>query len=189
MTDTTTFLVETGNWRASIILQVKPSAVTNYDYIEAATRAIESVFDERKDIGDSFDMIHLYNKDRKDYFDAEYTGNLSDVPDPLFGMLTACFLEKDKNSEENWWYFLSSKIFANAGQHKNSALAESVEKNYAEEVAEFKSQENELIELDKKGQLGKKLNNSKGSHKASKKKKLPPKKDIPPPQDESGNKL
>jgi hypothetical protein len=158
---------------------VKPTAVSNYDYIEAATRAMESMFDERKDIGKSFEMIHLYDKDKKDYFDAEYSGNLSDIPDPLFGMLTACFLEKDKNTQEKWWYFLSSKIFANAGQHRNSALAESVEKKYEKEVAEFKSQENELVELDKKGKLGKKL--ASGTiHKAVKKKKTPPKKNKPP---------
>jgi hypothetical protein len=94
-------------------------------------------------------------------------------------MLTACFLEKDKNTQEKWWYFLSSKIFANAGQHRNSALAESVEKKYEKEVAEFKSQENELVELDKKGKLGKKL--ASGTvHKAVKKKKTPPKKNKPP---------
>lgn len=179
MTDTTTFLVETGNWRASITLPVKPTSVGNYDYIEAATRAMESVFDERKDIGKTFEMVHLYDKNKKDYFDAEYSGNLSDIPDPLFGMLTACFLERDKNTQEKWWYFLSSKILANAGQHRNSSLAEAVEKNYEKEVAEFKSQENELVELDKKGKLGKKLASDKTVHKSSKKKKTPPKKDPP----------
>ena len=180
MTDETVFFVETGNWRARVILPVKLSAVNNYDYIESATRAIECVFDDRKDIGKTFEMVHLYDQNRKDYFDAEYSGNLSDIPDPLFGMLTACFLEKDKNSEENWWYFLSSKIFANAGQHRNASLAESVEKNYEAEVSEFKSRENELVELDKKGKLGKKLEGDRKNYKASKKKKKsPPKKDPP----------
>lgn len=180
MTDTTTFLVETGNWRASVVLPVKSSSVTNYDYIEAATRAMETVFDERKDISESFEMIHLYDKDEQDYFDEEYAGNLSDIPNPLFGMLTACFLEEDKDLQENWWYFLSSKIFANAGQHVNSGLAESVEKHYDKEIEKFKSQEAELAELDKHGKLGEKLSRARSSHKASKKKKTPPKKDIPP---------
>lgn len=171
--DTTKFYVESGNWRGSISLSVKKSNVSNYDYIEAATRAMESVFDEGKEIGKEFEIIRLLDKDGKDYFDSEYSGQLSDVPECLFGLLTACFLEKDVDNQENWWYFLSSKIFANAGQHRNVSLATAVEKQYSKEVNAFKLREEELIELDKRGELEERIDKAKKRMK----KKSPPKKD------------
>lgn len=180
--DTTKFYVESGNWRGCISLPVKSSEVTNYDFIEAATRAMEMVFDERKEIGKDFEIVNLYDKSGKDYFTEEFSGELSDVPECLFGLLTACFLEKDINNQENWWYFLSSKIFANAGQHKNVSLATNVEKKYAKEVNEFKAREEELIELDKRGELDARLADAKKKMK----KKTPPKKDA---GNESDNKL
>jgi len=173
MSDTTKFYVESGNWRGVISLPVKKNEVSNYDYIEAATRAMECVFDERKEIGKEFDIIQLFDKSGKDYFDSEYGGQLSDVPECLFGLLTACFLEKDIDNQENWWYFLTSKIFANAGQHRNVHLATEVEKKYSKEVNEFKLREEELIELDKRGELETRIE----SAKKKMKKKTPPKKD------------
>lgn len=180
--DTTKFYVESGNWRGCISLPVKRSEVSNYDYIEAATRAMESVFDERKEIGKEFEIISLFDKSGKDYFDSEFTGQLSDVPECLFGLLTACFLEKDVNNQENWWYFLSSKIFANAGQHRNVSLATAVEKQYSKEVNEFKAREEELIGLDKRGEMDARI----AEAKKKMKKKSPPKKDS---GNESDNQL
>lgn len=162
--NTTTFYVESGNWRVKVILDVKPESVDNYDYIEAATIAMESVFDERKEFGDKVEMVHLFDKNGNDYFDVEYSGQLSDIPSNLFGLLTASFLEKDINTPENWWYFLSSKIFANAGQHRNVELATAVEANYKKEVDNFKLQEQELVELDKSGKLQERLEEERLAH-------------------------
>lgn len=171
--DTTKFYVESGNWRGCISLPVKPSEVSNYDYIEAATRAMEAVFDEHKEIDKEFEIISLYDKSGKDYFTEEFSGQLSDVPECLFGLFTVSFLEKDIDNQENWWYFLSSKIFANAAQHRNVTLATNVEKKYAKEVNEFKAREEELIEYDKRGELEERLTEAKKKMK----KKSPPKKD------------
>jgi hypothetical protein len=133
---------------------------------------MEYVFDDNREIGKEFEIIRLLDKSGKDYFDAEYAGQLSDVPECLFGLLTACFLEKDVENQENWWYFLSSKIFANAGQHRNVKLATEVEKQYSKEVNEFKLREEELIELDKRGELEERIEEAKKKMK----KKTPPKK-------------
>lgn len=171
--DVTEFLIETGNWRASIKLPVRKSDVGNYEYIEAATVALECVFDESKDIGENFEMVNLLDDKGKNYFDEDYGGALSDIPDSTFGLLCACFLAENANKQERWWYFLSSKIFANAGQHCNAALAEKVEKKYSKEVEEFKKQEIKLIELDANGELEQKL--------ADVRRKMKKKK---PPQDE-----
>lgn len=173
MSNTTKFYVESGNWRGCVVMPVKKSEVSNYDYIEAATRAMEYVFSKNKEIGNDFELISLLDKNGKDYFDANYSGKLSEVPDCLFGLLTACFLEKDIDLPENWWYFLTSKLFANAAQHKNVFLAESVEKKYSKEVNEFKRREEDLIDLDKRGELDDYLN----SVKKKNKKNSPPKDD------------
>jgi hypothetical protein len=177
--DTTKFYVETGNWRASVILPVKKSEVSNYDYIEAATIAIECVFNEKKNISKNFEILKITDKSGRDYFDAEYEGDLSDVPESLFGLLTACFMEKDMNRQENWWYFLTSKIFANAAQHQNVSLATEVEKKYSKEVNEFKLREEELIELNNSGDLEKTLEDAK------KRLKKKPKKQNPPDENDS----
>ena len=92
--NTTAFYVETGNWRASIILDVKADEVENYDYVEAATRSLEAVFSESKEtLEGNFELVTLMDKKGRDYFDPEYPGELSDIPNTLFGLLTACFLE------------------------------------------------------------------------------------------------
>lgn len=144
--NTTAFYVETGNWRSSIILNVKLNEVKNYDYIEAATLSIESVFSGKKNIVDgNFELISLLDTNGCDYFDPEYSGELSDIPDRLFGLLTACFLEKDIDNPKNWWYFLTSKLFANAALHYNVDLALGVESKYSEQVKAFKLKELEII--------------------------------------------
>ena len=143
--NTTTFYVETGNWRASIILDVKADEVENYDYIEAATRSLEAVFSESKEtLEGNFELVTLMDKKGRDYFDPEYPGELSDIPNTLFGLLTACFLEKDRNKPEKWWYFLTSKLFANAAQHYNVELALEVESKYADQVKAFKMKEHDI---------------------------------------------
>jgi len=144
----TLFFVETGNWKVSVILEIEKNQIENYDYIEATTLAFETAFSDILDFNGNCELISLLNENGEDYFDPEYTGNLSDVPNVMFGVLTSCYLEKNAKNPAKWWYFLSSEIFENASQPSNVTAAREVEKKWSKQVAQFKLKENELRSLE-----------------------------------------
>lgn len=166
----TKFIIESGNWKATVKMDKKLSDITFYDYMEASTRAVECIFKESKDISEDFDIIELRTADGQNYFSQDFKGNLSEMPDPTFGLLIRCFLEKHLDDREEWWYSLSSKVFANAALHANARLAESIEEKHPEEVAEFKNMEKMLANMDE-GEREKLLKKEKSKFKRNNKKK------------------
>jgi len=145
-----TFFVESGNWRAHVILNIDSNKVENYDYIEAATVAFETIFSKNGEFNEYCELVSLTNQSGEDYFDPNYSGDLMDVPETSFGVLTACYLEKDLEKENKKWYFLSSKIFENSSQPHLVAEALNLEKRWSKQVEEFKQKEKEFIESTKK---------------------------------------
>ena len=139
--NTTFFIVETGNWKAKIPINVKLKDVGEYEYVEAATKALEIIFKYDHLIGDTCEFISLQNEEGVNYFDPEYNGKLEDVPDVVFGILTACYLLKDKDDPTVWKYYLSSELFENAAQPHNVELARQTEKQYSKQVMEFKKRQ------------------------------------------------
>ena len=141
-----TFYVESGNWRASVVLNIDPNKIENYDYIEAATIAFETIFSKDGEFDETCELISLINEVGDDYFDPNYIGDLLNVPETLFGVLVACYLEKDLEKENKKWYFLSSKIFENAAQPHLVEAALLLEKKWSKQVEDFKKKEKEIGE-------------------------------------------
>jgi len=134
----TKYIVESGNWIAEVKIEKSISDYVDYEYVEAATRAMECVFHVKHDIKDDFDMISLLNKEGKNYFSEEHKGALSDVPDASFGLLTLVYKEIDSNDNDKHMYYLSGDVFANAGMNENVKLARAVEEKYPDDIAAFK---------------------------------------------------
>jgi len=139
-----TFYVESGNWRAHVTLNIDPNKVENYDYMEAATIAFETIFSKNGEFDEKCELISLINEVGDDYFDPNYSGDLMSVPEALFGVLTSCYLEKNIEKENKKWYFLSSKIFENAGQPYNIEGALKLEKKWSKQVEDFKQKEKQV---------------------------------------------
>jgi hypothetical protein len=123
------FIAKTSNWKIRVILDVSnEDELGEYHYIEAATQALETCFgeDESKDI----EMIALYDEDGKNFFGKGYDGDISDIPEPRFGVFIACYIEDDEYNEDKWWFFVTSDLFANASQAENFAIAKEYEKKW-----------------------------------------------------------
>ena len=103
--NTTDFVVETGNWKAAVHSDSSIKNITTYDYIESATKALEVIFRNDKNLGDECEFISLLDESGEDYFKEDYDGELNDIPDVEFGILTACYLLKNKNDPKSWQYF------------------------------------------------------------------------------------
>lgn len=137
----TDFVVETGNWKAAVHSGESIKNITSYDYMESATKAMEVIFRNDKDLGDECEFISLLDESGDDYFKSDYDGELNDIPDVEFGLLTTCYLLKNKNEPKTWKYFLTSKLFENAAQPYNVELALEIEKKYPKHVEDFKRTE------------------------------------------------
>jgi len=143
----TEFVVETGNWKAYVNHACENTEVENYDFIEAATIALECLFSPNGELGEHCELFSLIDENGEDYFLTTYSGKLSEVPEVLFGVLTACYLKSDIDKPEKKWFLLTSSLFANASQPYNVETALEIEKNWSKEVADFKSKEAQLRKI------------------------------------------
>jgi len=121
------FIVRTGNWKARVLINID-DGITENDYIEATTEAIESCFGEEEQ--DNCEILELFDDEGKNFFASTYNGDPLEIPDFLFGILIICCLEKDYNNKKKWRYYSLSNIFANAAQTENYNMAVSLEKKW-----------------------------------------------------------
>jgi hypothetical protein len=151
----TPIIVETGNWKVRIKINMSDYEDENYAFIEAATQALENIFGTYGESSNEQEIISLLDNNGKDYFSSDYDGDTSVVPQPFFGVLTVCYIEKYKKNEKKWWYFLTTKLFENAAQPENVEQSIENEKKWATEVEDFLKKEKDC-QKDLKNQKKKK---------------------------------
>ena len=138
-----TFIIRTGNWKARIVLSNESKKVTNMDYVEAVTQAIESCFGESE--LENCEILELFDVNGKNYFSEKYNGDLSEIPEFLFGVLIVCYLQSDMHRRNKWRYFVSSEIFANASQSENYKLAVKFEARWRTHIDKVMSKQKRIV--------------------------------------------
>lgn len=128
MTTTSTYIVESGNWKIRIVAE---DYGDEYSYLEAATRAIEGVFGSRP-LGEKCEFVCLMDANGQDYFDLDT--NVEELPPPMFSVVTGV----RKENETTLRVYLTSLLFANAGQPVNFKLAMQAEALEPDKVKSFK---------------------------------------------------
>ena len=121
------FIVESGNWKIGVTIDhTEDEVLTLYSYIEAATLAVEFIYGKNEIFGNSdFYFYELLDDDGNNCLDDIDDDTIDDVDTPpaLFGIITACYLEKDMNKKDKWCFFVTSQLFANAAQPENVEIA------------------------------------------------------------------
>lgn len=137
------FIVRTGNWKVCVKLKPQNKTISESDFIEASTMAIESCFgnEELKNC----EILQLFNDSGQNYFSKKYNGDLSEIPEFLFGVLLVCYIETDEHNKEKWKYFVLSDIFANASQPDNYKLAVEFEKKWNKYIEKLQERQKNLI--------------------------------------------
>lgn len=130
-----TFFVETGNWKAKINIYTEDDPndhEENYLYIEAGTRAMETVFGSR-DHDEDNELVSLLDDNDKDYYDED--PEMAEVPPPVFGIMTRVYQETDKKH----FSINTSVLFRNASQNENVKYAMDAEAWFANEMSKLKN--------------------------------------------------
>lgn len=140
-----TFIVRTGNWKVRVVISNDTKKVSDMDYIEATTQAIESCFGESE--LENCELLELFDEEGKNYFSPRYKGDLSEVPEFLFGVLIVCYLQVDAHTKTKWRYYVSSEIFANASQSENYKLAVDFEKKWKNHIDTVMTNQNRVKEI------------------------------------------
>lgn len=128
MTTTSTYIVESGNWKIRVVAE---DYEDEYSYLEAATRAIEGVFGTRP-LGEKCEFVCLMDANGQDYFNLDT--NVEELPPPMFSVVTGV----RKENETALRVYLTSLLFANAGQPVNFKLAMQAEALEPDKVKSFK---------------------------------------------------
>lgn len=126
---TSTYIVESGNWKLRVIVEDYDG--DEYSYLEAATRAIEGVFGSSP-LGEKCEFVCLMDSKGQDYFDPDVS--MEELPPPMFSVVTGV----RKENEQSMRVYLTSLLFANAGQPVNFKLAMQAEALEPEKVQAFK---------------------------------------------------